>query len=156
LKFQLANFFSLGSPIGMFSVVADIPMKLPDKEGYCQNFFNVFHPNDLIAYRIEPLIPDFPNLNPEELPYIKNDGFKSHTKKKIVKDKISDIKEMAMIDDMQSFVRYDYVIQENFIENAFETLALIGGHFAYWDNLDMFYFVLRKIHTGGQGFPSKL
>lgn len=157
-KFPITNLFNLGSPLGLLLTMTDGEIKVLDKEGLCSGFYNIFHPNDLIAYRIEPLIPDYPNLNPDGLPYIKNDGSKNHTKKKIVKDTIEDIKEMAMLANSNySFKRYDYVLQESFYENIFETMAIIRGHFAYWDNQDLFYFILTKIHSSSnQGFYSKL
>jgi DDHD domain/Putative serine esterase (DUF676) len=157
-KFPILNLFNLGSPLGLLLTMTDGEIKVLDKEGLCSGFYNIFHPNDLIAYRIEPLIPDYPNLNPDGLPYIKNDGSKNHTKKKIVKDTIEDIKEMAMLANSNfTLKRYDYVLQESYYENIFETMAIIRGHFAYWGNQDLFYFILTKVHSGSnQGFYSKL
>ncbi|RDD37977.1 SEC23-interacting protein [Trichoplax sp. H2] len=55
LDFRQANFFALGSPIGLFLIVRGIDnidekYKLPT----CSRFYNVFHP----AYRIEPIIEE--------------------------------------------------------------------------------------------------
>ncbi|PIK37979.1 putative phospholipase DDHD2 [Apostichopus japonicus] len=57
LSVQPVNFFALGSPIGMFLTVRGLDdvgedYKLPE----CSSFFNIFHPFDPVAYRIEPLI----------------------------------------------------------------------------------------------------
>ena len=42
----------------------------------CQQFFNIFHPADPIAYRIEPLIsPAMSSLKPQALPYTKRGIF---------------------------------------------------------------------------------
>ena len=64
LDFHVDNFFALGSPIAMFLTVRGID-KL--KETYslptCQGFFNIFHPFDPVAYRLEPLI--VPNIEVE-------------------------------------------------------------------------------------------
>ena len=59
LIFPIRNYFLLGSPLGMFgSVYFEEPYvraKLPT----CDKFFNLFHPSDLVANRIEPLIKTF-------------------------------------------------------------------------------------------------
>ncbi|EDV20738.1 uncharacterized protein TRIADDRAFT_31284 [Trichoplax adhaerens] len=59
LDFRQANFFALGSPIGLFLIVRGIDnidekYKLPT----CSRFYNVFHPYDPVAYRIEPIIEE--------------------------------------------------------------------------------------------------
>ena len=56
LIFPVHNFFMLGSPLAMFVSCyfeeTYIRAQLPTVE----HFFNVYHPSDLIAYRVEPLI----------------------------------------------------------------------------------------------------
>ncbi|XP_056646914.1 phospholipase DDHD2 isoform X4 [Diorhabda sublineata] len=73
LNFEPKNFFALGSPIGMFVIVRGLDtlgesFSLPT----CPAFFNIFHPYDPIAYRIESLIkPEFANLKPVLIPHHK-------------------------------------------------------------------------------------
>lgn len=73
LNFEPKNFFALGSPIGMFVIVRGLDtlgekFSLPT----CPAFFNIFHPYDPIAYRIESLIkPEFGNLKPVLIPHHK-------------------------------------------------------------------------------------
>lgn len=59
LIFPIENLFLLGSPLGMLAATyADEPFirsKLPT----CDNFYNIFHPADLVTKRIEPLIKHF-------------------------------------------------------------------------------------------------
>lgn len=59
LIFPIKNFFLFGSPLGMFTAVyfeeSFIRSKLPTVE----EFFNVFHPSDLVANRLEPLVKRF-------------------------------------------------------------------------------------------------
>nr|CAH7767761.1 unnamed protein product [Callosobruchus chinensis] len=57
LNFEPKMFFALGSPIGMFIIIRGLDtlgenFSLPT----CPHFFNIFHPYDPIAYRIESLI----------------------------------------------------------------------------------------------------
>ncbi|XP_023367533.1 SEC23-interacting protein [Otolemur garnettii] len=60
LDFEPEIFFALGSPIGMFLTIRGIDRidenyRLPT----CKGFFNIYHPLDPVAYRLEPMIvPD--------------------------------------------------------------------------------------------------
>ncbi|KAM6186741.1 SEC23-interacting protein [Rhynchocyon petersi] len=60
LDFEPEIFFALGSPIGMFLTIRGVDRidenyKLPT----CKGFFNIYHPLDPVAYRLEPMIvPD--------------------------------------------------------------------------------------------------
>ncbi|XP_068597034.1 SEC23-interacting protein [Brachionichthys hirsutus] len=72
LDFEPVNFFALGSPIGMFLTVRGLE-KI--EESYqlptCKGFFNIYHPLDPVAYRIEPMIlPDL-DLKPVLIPHHK-------------------------------------------------------------------------------------
>ncbi|XP_053477492.1 SEC23-interacting protein isoform X2 [Ictalurus furcatus] len=72
LDFDPVNFFALGSPIGMFLTVRGVE-KL--EETYqlptCKGFFNIYHPLDPVAYRLEPMIlPDI-ELDPVLIPHHK-------------------------------------------------------------------------------------
>lgn len=73
LNFQPRNFFALGSPIGMFVTVRGLDtlgekFELPT----CEHFFNIFHPYDPVAYRIESLInPELATLKPVLIPHHK-------------------------------------------------------------------------------------
>ncbi|XP_036402984.1 LOW QUALITY PROTEIN: SEC23-interacting protein [Megalops cyprinoides] len=72
LDFEPVNFFALGSPIGMFLTVRGLERI---EESYqlptCRGFFNIYHPLDPVAYRIEPLIiPDL-DLKPVLIPHHK-------------------------------------------------------------------------------------
>ncbi|XP_050313256.1 phospholipase DDHD2 isoform X2 [Anthonomus grandis grandis] len=73
LSFKPTSFFALGSPIGMFVTVRGL-----DKLGEnfylptCPAFFNIFHPYDPVAYRIEALInPELSKLKPVLIPHHK-------------------------------------------------------------------------------------
>ncbi|XP_011505031.1 PREDICTED: SEC23-interacting protein isoform X2 [Ceratosolen solmsi marchali] len=73
LVFNPSAFFALGSPIGMFVTVRGIDtlgedFVLPT----CPAFFNIFHPFDPVAYRIESLInPDAYKYRPMLIPHHK-------------------------------------------------------------------------------------
>eukprot|EP00057_Strongylocentrotus_purpuratus_P034703 XP_796242.3 PREDICTED: phospholipase DDHD2 [Strongylocentrotus purpuratus] len=73
LDFNPACFFALGSPIGMFLTTRGVGRvgenyRLPT----CPFMFNVFHPLDPVAYRIEPLIhPTLTDIKPVLMPHHK-------------------------------------------------------------------------------------
>ncbi|XP_062959096.1 SEC23-interacting protein isoform X3 [Cynocephalus volans] len=57
LDFEPEIFFALGSPIGMFLTIRGVDRidenyRLPT----CKGFFNIYHPLDPVAYRLEPMI----------------------------------------------------------------------------------------------------
>ena len=59
LGFEINHFFLLGSPLGLFvSVYNEDQHFINSQIGLptTKSLFNLFHPQDLIAYRIEPLI----------------------------------------------------------------------------------------------------
>ncbi|XP_036221453.2 nascent polypeptide-associated complex subunit alpha, muscle-specific form isoform X2 [Bactrocera oleae] len=73
LNFQPKKFFALGSPIGMFVTIRGIDklgvdFRLPT----CSGFYNIFHPFDPVAYRIEALVnPDLSGVRPVLIPHHK-------------------------------------------------------------------------------------
>ncbi|XP_011707116.1 PREDICTED: phospholipase DDHD2-like, partial [Wasmannia auropunctata] len=73
LNFHPGAFFALGSPIGMFVTIRGIDTLgenffLPT----CPAFFNIFHPFDPVAYRVESLInPEASNFRPMLIPHHK-------------------------------------------------------------------------------------
>nr|XP_018897117.1 PREDICTED: phospholipase DDHD1-like [Bemisia tabaci] len=71
LKFQLENFFCLGSPLAVF-----LALRLPQGHhgshlfppSLCHRLYNVFHPSDPVAYRLEPLVlRDFCKIEPYQI-----------------------------------------------------------------------------------------
>lgn len=73
LDFEVKNFFALGSPIGMFVTIRGIDklgmdFKLPT----CEGFYNIFHPYDPVAYRLEALVnPELASIPPFLIPHHK-------------------------------------------------------------------------------------
>jgi hypothetical protein len=58
LRFAVDNFFLLGSPVAVFLMIRN--QRKPLCENYflsgCNRVFNIFHPYDPVAYRVEPCI----------------------------------------------------------------------------------------------------
>ncbi|XP_065558770.1 phospholipase DDHD2-like isoform X2 [Artemia franciscana] len=73
IEFETASFFAMGSPIAMFVAVRGIETLGPDfKFPSCPKMYNIFHPHDPIAYRVEPLIdPRMASIPPVLMPHHK-------------------------------------------------------------------------------------
>ncbi|CAD1469250.1 unnamed protein product, partial [Heterotrigona itama] len=73
LHFHPRAFFAFGSPVGMFVTVRGIDMLGEDFVlPTCPAFFNIFHPFDPVAYRVEALInPEAPKYRPMLIPHHK-------------------------------------------------------------------------------------
>ncbi|XP_074731522.1 SEC23-interacting protein isoform X2 [Strix uralensis] len=72
LDFEPDIFFALGSPIGVFLTVRGVEKidenyRLPT----CKGFFNIYHPLDPVAYRLEPMIIEDTDLKPVLIPHHK-------------------------------------------------------------------------------------
>ncbi|XP_018087847.1 phospholipase DDHD1 isoform X2 [Xenopus laevis] len=74
LKFKVENFFCMGSPLAVFLALRGIR---PGNRGtqdhilpkaICNRLFNIFHPADPVAYRLEPLIlKHYNNVSPVQI-----------------------------------------------------------------------------------------
>ncbi|NWU95736.1 S23IP protein, partial [Upupa epops] len=72
LDFEPDIFFALGSPIGVLLTVRGVEKidenyRLPT----CKGFFNIYHPLDPVAYRLEPMIVEDLDLKPILIPHHK-------------------------------------------------------------------------------------
>ena len=83
LGFMIDCYFILGSPLGLFQAVHNSEEDfVRPKPPRVNHFYNLYHPSDLIAYRIEPLIKEAagdPEPNPVRppvlVPHYLNSGF---------------------------------------------------------------------------------
>lgn len=72
LAFHPQTFFAFGSPIGMFLTVRGLKRVDPNYTfPTCKSFYNIYHPYDPVAYRIEPMIVADDNLEPMLIPHHK-------------------------------------------------------------------------------------
>lgn len=100
LKFNVENFFSLGSPNGVFKFMKAQnihPRSLKGEEHLkkhnvvypkVKNFYNIFYATDLVAYRIEPLIhTSMSKIKPKKVELTFEEG--------LIKTKIKDISKVS-------------------------------------------------------------
>ncbi|XP_022613637.1 phospholipase DDHD2 isoform X2 [Seriola dumerili] len=72
LAFHPQTFFAFGSPIGMFLTVRGLKRIDPNYTfPTCKSFYNIYHPYDPVAYRIEPMIISEVDLEPMLIPHHK-------------------------------------------------------------------------------------
>uniref|UniRef100_A0A7N8XTG1 DDHD domain containing 2 n=1 Tax=Mastacembelus armatus TaxID=205130 RepID=A0A7N8XTG1_9TELE len=72
LAFHPQTFFAFGSPIGMFLTVRGLKHIDPNYTfPTCKSFYNIYHPYDPVAYRIEPMIVSEVDLEPMLIPHHK-------------------------------------------------------------------------------------
>ncbi|XP_036952793.1 phospholipase DDHD2-like isoform X1 [Acanthopagrus latus] len=72
LAFHPQTFFAFGSPIGMFLTVRGLKHVDPNYTfPTCKSFYNIYHPYDPVAYRIEPMIVSDVDLEPMLIPHHK-------------------------------------------------------------------------------------
>ncbi|XP_053574062.1 phospholipase DDHD2 [Bombina bombina] len=72
LSFLPQIFFALGSPIGMFLTVRGLKRLDPQYQfPTCKRFFNIYHPFDPVAFRIEPLVFKDEPFEPMLIPHHK-------------------------------------------------------------------------------------
>ncbi|KAI3450171.1 hypothetical protein Pfo_006836 [Paulownia fortunei] len=82
LEFKVDTFFAVGSPLGVFLSLRNVRIGIGKGKEYwkeinineempaCRQMFNIFHPFDPVAYRIEPLIcKEFMHKLPVTIPY---------------------------------------------------------------------------------------
>ncbi|XP_026147152.1 phospholipase DDHD1-like isoform X1 [Carassius auratus] len=74
LKFKVENFFCMGSPLAVFLALRGVRPGTNGTQDHilpksiCQRLFNIFHPTDPVAYRLEPLIlKHYSNIAPVQI-----------------------------------------------------------------------------------------
>eukprot|EP00435_Cladocopium_sp_Y103_P064248 s233_g25.t4 len=189
--------FAVGSPLGMFLSIRlsqkaqrasryfrGLDVRWPAvSEGRGWRMFNVFHPDDPIAYRIEPLLnPAYASMNPRVVPHKgglrwnhKISSWFSTSASKSPEGGMWDLEgqetfeEVLVVptEDPASFFeekparrsvvtvdRVDYALQVSAFESMNEMLSAIHSHFSYWENEDLLRFIVDQIFESLQN-PSK-
>uniref|UniRef100_A0A3Q3WYE3 Uncharacterized protein n=1 Tax=Mola mola TaxID=94237 RepID=A0A3Q3WYE3_MOLML len=176
LAFHPQTFFAFGSPIGMFLTVRGLKHIDPSYTfPTCKSFYNIYHPFDPVAYRIEPMLVSEGNLEPMLIPHHKG-------RKRIFTRMSMDLKNNvlgSLRTAWQSFTRLpaaalppveegetttetnlqvtqvgmlnggrriDFVLQEKPIESFNEYLFAIQSHLCYWESEDTALLLLKEIY----------
>lgn len=171
-------FFAVGSPLGMFlsirrarcvrsaaELFRGLDVRWPVASvGQGWRFFNVFHPGDPIAYRIEPLLNvEYASMAPRNVPRVggwdmwgglrgllgknarETDEVAAHVllvpaaKPEVSQDFLTTSQGTVAVD------RIDYALQESGWDSVHEFIAAFNSHFAYWENEDLVNFIVDQI-----------
>ena len=153
LAFDVDYIFNIGSPLSLFLTISHDQKILPlDELKFIKGMYNIYHPHDLFAYRLEPALSTFTKIKkPCHIPFYKNDGYKRHKENASFFQGYCCPKKKKFVQEntIENNKRYDFELQESFLEYCIETLGIIESHTCYWNNLDAMYFILRQIHEMG-------
>ncbi|XP_022246959.1 protein retinal degeneration B-like isoform X2 [Limulus polyphemus] len=139
IEFEVSDFFMFGSPLGMIMAYRKImsfdEKNTPPPRPFCSQVYNLFHPSDPSAVRIEPLLSvRFSQLPPVNVPryqkYPLGDGHSIQ----------------LLTQKWWGSKRLDYALYcpeglTNFPINVLPHLF----HASYWESTDVIAFILRQV-----------
>ena len=165
LDFHVENLFLWGSPLSAYLSVKDKEYQsgkfvLPKKI----NVFNIYHPHDPVAFRIEPMFYhlDSETAESELVPYWENNGLLSG---KAFQRSMADMRR-SIANQWGGFVaaisgstagpgqhpsmlipkrRLDFVLQESVTENLSHKYSMLTAHYSYWTSRDVALFMIRQL-----------
>lgn len=152
LDFTIDHFFLLGSPLSLFLTIEHGKNSFLQEMEIVKDFHNIIHPMDPVAYRIEPIIKNYPNTKHSfTLPHWENDGIKNIVLYKLKNFFCCEKGEEYYINHDKDInrKRYDFMVQESISEKAVTMIGFLFSHMAYWNNPDVFYFIIKMIHWQG-------
>ncbi|ETI43939.1 hypothetical protein F443_11284 [Phytophthora nicotianae P1569] len=146
LDFEIDNFFGVGSPVGVM-ILARGDLNIEDGEftpgikiPNCRRYFNVYHPIDPIAYRIEPLIKqEMHDKDPVQL--MQFSAVKDQT--------FGQLQEQweGLNGPVHGFpYRHDYVMRRRKREQGMMEVAFAAAsHSSYWMSDDVVLFTIMQL-----------
>ena len=172
LDIQPSALFALGSPIAMFLSVRGVDTLGPHFSlPTCPAIFNIFHPFDPIAFRIEPLLLPFlgshppvtiphhkgENIEPDISHFTKNvfSGIRSMFALTSAKENLEankeDIPEQRGDEDrieakLNRGRRVDYALQGTPAEGTNQYLFAMSSHMTYWKSKDTILHIVKQVY----------
>jgi hypothetical protein len=165
---HLSNIFAVGSPIALFELLKEETcLNMPEGKFPQCSIYNIFHPADPIAYRLEPLLlknnRKVANIAIEPaVPLPSSTGVVLNLIKKFANkfkrsstllgsndwESASGEKEKKSLENNPLYRfnrrgRVDYVIQQSIFE--YDYLTSLRAHFCYWWDKDVALFVINEI-----------
>ena len=146
LCFEPYKLFFWGSPLAAYLAVKDREFMigkfvLPKR---IQDVFNIYHPHDPVAFRIEPLFYhlDSELADAETVPFWKTDGMLTWgTVKNLFSTDSSDEASRPLVPKR----RLDFVLQESVTESISHHYSMLTAHYSYWSSRDVALFMLRRM-----------
>eukprot|EP00011_Vannellida_sp_DIVA3-517-6-12_P009089 CAMPEP_0114607478 /NCGR_PEP_ID=MMETSP0168-20121206/2089_1 /TAXON_ID=95228 ORGANISM="Vannella sp., Strain DIVA3 517/6/12" /NCGR_SAMPLE_ID=MMETSP0168 /ASSEMBLY_ACC=CAM_ASM_000044 /LENGTH=393 /DNA_ID=CAMNT_0001818357 /DNA_START=17 /DNA_END=1195 /DNA_ORIENTATION=- len=176
LGFCVHNLFMIGSPLGMFVTVRGYDAGETNRLPACRNIFNLYHPNDPVAYRLEPWIDDsLADLEPVTLPafkslqkVLKRDtrrasaaalALKTHGGSELhsspSRDGGDDEADADLIPDTEKCnqvlglgsARIDYTFPSTYSSTLTTYASVAGAHSSYWKSKTMMMFIVKTLYS---------
>ncbi|KAL0854612.1 hypothetical protein Bca101_059764 [Brassica carinata] len=167
LEFKVDTFFAVGSPLGVFLALRNIRLGIGKGKDYweeenvieeipsCRRMFNIFHPYDPVAYRVEPLVcKEYLPRRPVIVPYHRG-GKRLHIGLQLIES--CEMEETDDEKDARSYGslmmerltgtrdgRIDHVLQEKTFKHPY--LQAIGAHTNYWRDNDTALFIIKHLY----------
>ena len=150
LDFEVSHVFFWGSPLAAYLSVKDSQFQrgrfdIPKKF----NVFNIYHPHDPVAFRIEPLFYHMESDIADAEPVPVWDASNSSSSTKNGWNSLfgfganSDRNTSAPLAPKR---RLDYVLQESVTESFSHQFSMLTAHHSYWSSRDVALFMLKKIN----------
>ncbi|CAB4060624.1 unnamed protein product [Lepeophtheirus salmonis] len=172
LDFNPSAFYALGSPIALFLAIRGISSLGEDFSfPTCSDFFNIFHPYDPVAYRMEAMdtvtklmTSDIRKKILEGVSYTLSSVYNMATGQsgtdefeRTVEDEVLRKEEISRREDecnpktirsgLNGGNRIDFVLQEAPLESFNEYLFAIASHICYWDSEDVGLMILKNVYS---------
>ncbi|XP_048331493.1 phospholipase SGR2 isoform X3 [Ziziphus jujuba] len=177
LEFKVDTFFAVGSPLGVFLALRNIRIGIGKGQEYwkeeniseempaCQLMFNIFHPFDPVAYRIEPLVcKEYSSKRPVIVPYHKGGkrlhiGFQvkvltacqsrdadSQEEEEAAQEKEERSYGSLIMERLTGSTegRIDHMLQDKTFQHPY--ISAIGSHTNYWRDPDTALFILKHLY----------
>ncbi|XP_018645152.1 SEC23-interacting protein (p125),putative [Schistosoma mansoni] len=166
LGFTISGLYTLGSPIPLFLTARGI--KTLSSEFHlptCSTFYNIFHPFDPVAYRMETLIDSefqVKIMRSVSTAYTcgsssNEDGLEDYENVCNITDNRNDVvtttyrnlttQDLSFNSRLNQGRRMDYVLQEATLESFNEYLFALTSHATYWDSVDTVLFILTEAYS---------
>ncbi|KAH0854832.1 hypothetical protein HID58_037127 [Brassica napus] len=169
LEFKVDTFFAVGSPLGVFLALRNIRIGIGkdyweeenviEEMPACRRMFNIFHPYDPVAYRVEPLVcKEYLPRRPVIVPYHRG-GKRLHIGLQDFKEDLQRSRRRRTDDEkdgrsygslmMERLTgtrdgRIDHMLQDKTFEHPY--LQAIGAHTNYWRDNDTALFIIKHLY----------
>ena len=172
LDFDVENFFSIGSPVGVFKLIQKTKIgdgkskTLNFERPQCKNLFNIFHVCDPVAYRIEPLVDkSFSAIQSAYVPHWTSSdiaskvleiggSFMNNEPTKESSTLTLTNRQLNLLTKLNHAGRVDYAFLPSFLE--VDLISAIKAHVSYFEEMDLAAFMLKQVLSKGDAAKSRL
>nr|GEV11683.1 phospholipase SGR2 [Tanacetum cinerariifolium] len=150
LMFKVDTFFAVGSPLGVFLALRNVRIGIGKGKDYwedeniieempsCRQMFNIFHPYDPVAYRVEPLVcKEYLDKRAVIIPYHRG-GKRLHVGYQEFVEGVAS-RSQVVVDQMSVAKVKNKTFEHQYI-------SAVGAHTKYWRDPDTALFILKHLY----------